>query len=324
MLKKFIKNNFINILIIIFLLFVTLYQFPYYIKKTGGIINLNERIDYKKNKEEGSLNMAYVSEAKGTLLNLMISKINPNWDVFKKDDTNIDVDEAYFRNKMMLKESVDHAFILAYKKSGLEVNIKKNKLYVTYIYSEANTDLKVKDQIISINNQKVNTKSDINDILSSLNENDNLKIEVINDNEKYTRYAKVIKIRKTNLIGIVVTEDKTLKLNPEIKIKFKNSESGSSGGLMMALALYNKLSNDDIIRGRKIVGTGTIDEYGTVGSIDGVKYKLRGAVLNKADIFIVPKGDNYKEALNEKEKNGYKIQLIAVDSFDEVIEYLKR
>ena len=324
MLKKFIKNNFINILIIIFLLFVTLYQFPYYIKKTGGIINLNERIDYKKNKEEGSLNMAYVSEAKGTLLNLMISKINPNWDVFKKDDTNIDVDEAYFRNKMMLKESVDHAFILAYKKSGLEVNIKKNKLYVTYIYSEANTDLKVKDQIISINNQKVNTKSDINDILSSLNENDDLKIEVINDNEKYTRYAKVIKIRKTNLIGIVVTEDKTLKLNPEIKIKFKSSESGSSGGLMMALALYNKLSNDDIIRGRKIVGTGTIDEYGTVGSIDGVKYKLRGAVLNKADIFIVPKGDNYKEALNEKEKNGYKIQLIAVDSFDEVIEYLKR
>lgn len=324
MLKKFIKNNFINILIIIFLLFVTLYQFPYYIKKTGGIINLNERIDYKKNKEEGSLNMAYVSEAKGTLLNLMISKINPNWDVFKKDDTNIDVDEAYFRNKMMLKESVDHAFILAYKQSGSEVTIEKNKLYVTYIYSEANTDLKVKDQIISINNQKVNTKSDINDILSSLNENDDLKIEVINDNEKYTRYAKVIKIRKTNLIGIVVTEDKTLKLNPEIKIKFKNSESGSSGGLMMALALYNKLSNDDIIRGRKIVGTGTIDEYGTVGSIDGVKYKLRGAVLNKADIFIVPKGDNYKEALNEKEKNGYKIQLIAVDSFDEVIEYLKR
>lgn len=324
MLKKFIKNNFINILIIIFLLFVTLYQFPYYIKKTGGIINLNERIDYKKSKEDGSLNMAYVSEAKGTLLNLMISKINPNWDVFKKDDTNIDVDEAYFRNKMMLKESVDHAFILAYKKSGSEVTIEKNKLYVTYIYSEANTDLKVKDQIISINNQKVNTKSDINDILSSLNENDDLKIEVINDNEKYTRYAKVIKIRKTNLIGIVVTEDKTLKLNPEIKIKFKNSESGSSGGLMMALALYNKLSNDDIIRGRKIVGTGTIDEYGTVGSIDGVKYKLRGAVLNKADIFIVPKGDNYKEALNEKEKNGYKIQLIAVDSFDEVIEYLKR
>lgn len=324
MLKKFIKNNFINILIIIFLLFVTLYQFPYYIKKTGGIINLNERIDYKKSKEDGSLNMAYVSEAKGTLLNLMISKINPNWDVFKKDDTNIDVDEAYFRNKMMLKESVDHAFILAYKKSGSEVTIEKNKLYVTYIYSEANTDLKVKDQIISINNQKVNTKSDINDILSSLNENDDLKIEVINDNEKYTRYAKVIKIRKTNLIGIVVTEDKTLKLNPEIKIKFKASESGSSGGLMMALALYNKLSNDDIIRGRKIVGTGTIDEYGTVGSIDGVKYKLRGAVLNKADIFIVPKGDNYKEALNEKEKNGYKIQLIAVDSFDEVIEYLKR
>lgn len=324
MLKKFIKNNFINVLIIIFLLFVTLYQFPYYIKKTGGIINLNERIDYKKNKEEGSLNMAYVSEAKGTLLNLMISKINPNWDVFKKDDTNIDVDEAYFRNKMMLKESVDHAFILAYKKSGSEVTIEKNKLYVTYIYSEANTDLKVKDQIISINNQKVNTKNDINDILSSLNENDDLKIEVINDNEKYTRYAKVIKIRKTNLIGIVVTEDKNLKLNPEIKIKFKNSESGSSGGLMMALALYNKLSNDDIIRGRKIVGTGTIDEYGTVGSIDGVKYKLRGAILNKADIFIVPKGDNYKEALNEKEKNGYKIQLVAVDSFDEAIEYLKR
>ena len=91
---------------------------------------------------------------------------------------------------------------------------------------------------------------------------------------------------------------------------------------MCALDIYNKITDFDLTRGRKISGTGSIDEDGVVGSIDGVKYKLIGAVKDKSDIFIVPK-DNYEEALKIKKDNNYNIEIIEADTLTNVIEKLK-
>lgn len=54
---------------------------------------------------------------------------------------------------------------------------------------------------------------------------------------------------------------------------------------MTTLEIYNSLTDDDLTKGYKIVGTGTIDMEGNVGMIGGVKYKLKGAIKKKADIF---------------------------------------
>jgi PDZ domain-containing protein len=66
-----------------------------------------------------------------------------------------------------------------------------------------------------------------------------------------------------------------------------------------------------------------IDSYGNVGDIGGVRYKLIGACHGDADVFIVPDGKNYKEALKVKEKEGYNIEIVGVENFDEALEYLK-
>ena len=77
----------------------------------------------------------------------------------------------------------------------------------------------------------------------------------------------------------------------------------------------------DITNGLKIVGTGTIDEFGNVGSIGGVEYKIKAAVKKKADLFFVPL-DNYEEALKAKEENELNIKLISIKHIDDAIEYL--
>ena len=41
------------------------------------------------------------------------------------------------------------------------------------------------------------------------------------------------------------------------------------------------------------------------------------------DIFLVPNGDNYKEAIKEKEKNKYNIKIYGVDTFDEALKKLE-
>ena len=89
----------------------------------------------------------------------------------------------------------------------------------------------------------------------------------------------------------------------------------------MSLTVYNQLTETDITRGKKIVGTGTIDINGNVGEIGGVKYKLIGAVKNKADIFICPE-ENYEEAISVAKDKNYDIKIISAKTFDEALEKL--
>ena len=90
----------------------------------------------------------------------------------------------------------------------------------------------------------------------------------------------------------------------------------------MSLEIYSQLIKKDLTKGRKIVGTGTINKDGTCGEIDGVKYKLKGAVKNSADIFIVPTGKNYEEAVKGKKKHNYKIKIIEAKTFSQVVKEL--
>ena len=92
----------------------------------------------------------------------------------------------------------------------------------------------------------------------------------------------------------------------------------------MALTTYSYLTGDDLTKGRTVVGTGTIDKDGNVGSIGGVKYKLIGAVKKKADIFLVPNGENYEEAIKVKQEKNYDIKIVGISNIKEAINELKK
>lgn len=323
---KIIKENIYFIVLSITMILSFTIELPYYIEADGGLIDTNKRIEINTDyKTYGSINMAYVSEIKATPFSFLVAKIK-KYDIEKQEKNvykNETEEDVYFRSHLLLDEANSNAIILAYKEAKKNVNILSNECYVTYIDELADTDLKIGDKIISINNQNIKEKKDIYDIIKQNNVGATLNIKVIKDGTEYNRYAKLINYQDTIIIGIMITEKKEIKTTPNINIKFKSSESGSSGGLMMTLAIYNKLIEQDITNGLKLSGTGTIDEIGNVGSISGVKYKLKGAVKENADIFFVPNGDNYKEAIKEQKENNYDIEIIGVNTFKEVLEYLK-
>ena len=61
---------------------------------------------------------------------------------------------------------------------------------------------------------------------------------------------------------------------------------------------------------------------GSVGEISGVKYKIKGAVKNKVDLFIVPEA-NYEEAVQVIEENNFDLKLLKASTFDQVLDDLK-
>ena len=321
--KEFIKREYKFIIFIIVLLFLFYLRLPYYISASGGIIDVTDRVEMEgyKNKE-GSLNMLYVSEYDATPISYIWAKIRgleitPNE---KKQISNESIKEIDTRSKIMRDNSLDIATMVAYTKAGKEINIKNKKNIV--IATTSDNNLKVGDIILEVENTKCEEVEEIKNIIKSKEVGETINFKILRDNKEKEVQSKVLLEDNTKVIGVIIVTEYDYDLNPEINIKFKNSESGASGGLMLTLTIYNAISGEDIIKGRNISGTGTISSDGSVGQIDGVKYKIMGAAKNKMDIAFVP-SSNYEEAIETKEKYNYNIEIVKVDTFDEAIEYLK-
>ena len=320
--KTFIKENIKFLLILIVAFFVLTFELPYYIDTPGGLIDVSERLEVEDGYGiNGSLNLAYISEFRATIPTLIVAYFNGDWEIIKKDDVVADnetIEENNYRNKILLEEANQNAIIVAFDKAGLDYEVTNRKVNIIYIYEEADTDLKIGDVITEINGVEINSKEEA---LNIIKESDELSIKVINDGVEYTRYANKVDIGGEDLIGIMVSETKDVTPSKEVSINFKESESGPSGGFMMSLSIYDYLTSEDLTKGLKIVGTGTIDEFGNVGVIGGIGHKIKASVKEDADIFFAPSA-NYAEALEVVTEENLDITLVEVSHIDDAIEYL--
>ena len=149
-------------------------------------------------------------------------------------------------------------------------------------------------------------------------------VKVLRDGKEKSIKTKLYDESGRKVFGVILQTAKEYETNPKITIKFKPGESGPSGGLITTLEIYDKLIKNDITRGMVIAGTGTIDDNGNVGEIGGVKYKVLGAEDGGADIFLVPAGTNYKEAVKVKKERKLDIKIIEVKTLDDAIEKLSK
>ena len=323
--KNFIKNNYKELIFFVVLLIVLTFRLPYYIYIGGGTIDLEKRIELESN-EKGSYNLAYVKQINATIPTYLLSLVIDKWDTEKvssykisDSETAKDIDK---REKLYLEEANSNAIINAYTLAGKKVDIKSNEYKVIYVDPESDTDIKIGDTLVSVNGVSVSNNQEYHEYLETLEVGDNLDVKVLRNEKEVNCYAKLKEINDEKVIGLYLVNVYDFEVEPEIELKFKWNESGPSGGFMLALAIYDRLIPEDLTKGRKIVGTGTIDSEGNVGEIGGVKYKLIGAVKNKADIFFVPK-DNYQEAMDTKNKYKYDIEVISVDTLQDAITYLE-
>ncbi len=323
--KKFIKENYKIILLMILIILFFNIKLPYYILAPGGTINITNRVvmeDYKK-EENGSINMLYVSEYDGTPASLLMAKIK-NYDIESNKERQISnetIKEINKRNKIMRDNSLDIATMVAYTEAGKKIDIKNRKNVV--VATTIDNGLEIGDEIITVDNIKCEEVADIKKQINSKEENDIITFKILREKKEKEIKSKVLLEGTNKIVGAVIITEYDYEINPQIDIKFKNSESGASGGLMLALTIYNAITEDDIIKGRTIAGTGTISLDGTVGEIDGIKYKIMGAAKNKVDIVFVPSA-NYEEAIMTKNKYKYNLEIVRVDTFKEAIEYLKK
>lgn len=323
--KVFIKNNYKSIIALVLFYLVVNYELPFVIYTPGGAINMSERISGDNlYEEDGSLSLTYVSLIRGKLPFLGLSYLIPNWDIVPNEEVTYKdrtVDETIKIDKIYMEEAISNAEYVAYKAAGINYKVSESKTMVTSIFKEAKTSLKVSDEIISVDGIQISSINNLQEYVKTKNIGDIVKITYKRNDKTYSDNASLIDVAGEPKIGISLAFIDKYATDYNIKIETKNSESGPSGGLITALAIYNQITANDITKGYKIMGTGTISKDGTVGEIGGVKYKLIGAVKKGANVFICPQ-ENYEEALKVKTENKYDITLISAKTFNEALAKL--
>jgi Lon-like protease len=103
-----------------------------------------------------------------------------------------------------------------------------------------------------------------------------------------------------------------------VKIRIDAGDiGGPSAGLAFALDIVQELGRD-VAQGHRVAATGELALNGAVGPIGGVKQKTLGARRAGVDVFLVPAGDNAREA----RRYAGDLRIVPVQNFPQALRSL--
>ena len=185
--------------------------------------------------------------------------------------------------------------------------------------SHAVGKLQPTDVIESVNGNPTPTIAKLRAILVAVKPGQAVTLDIRRGAERKTVKIETVPDpleRSRALVGFTPAQSADIKLPLKVQIDAGNV-GGPSAGLAFALEVMEELGHR-IDRGYRIAATGQIELDGTVSPIGGVKQKTYGARQAKADVFLVPAGDNAREA--RRYANG--LRIIAVKSFPQALRAL--
>jgi PDZ domain-containing protein len=224
------------------------------------------------------------------------------------------------RRAMELSQQIASA--VALRHLGYKVKIALDGVIVAEI--SANTDAAGKlhpgDVIVAVDGKRVSTTTQLRAAVGKHRVGDVIPITIRREGKQRRVEIRTSRERGTRrpILGILAETSPALSVRLPLKIKFNlQNVGGPSAGLAFALQILEERGRD-VDHGYRVAATGVIEPDGSVGPIGGVKQKTFGVRAAHADVFLVPAGDNAREA--RRYANG--LRIIAVKSFPQALRAL--
>lgn len=275
---------------------------------------------------EGKLYLTTVLvDTQVTLAEWVATAVDPDKSIVLKSDfapEGVSLEELDRQQRIQISDSKQHAQEVALTALGYPGPTGSGaQVKGTQQGQPAHGVLEPGDVIIAVDGRRVHTSCDVGSAVARHEVGERVTLLVRRDGREIKvplRTASDPTDPQNPFLGVAM-EDVDYSFEPGVQAKFKTGAIvGPSAGLMFSLALYDRLTSEDLTGARTIAGTGTIGCDGGVGPIGGVQQKVAGAELEGADLFLAPVA-NAEEARRAADE----MDVVAVSSFDEAVKYLE-
>jgi Lon-like protease len=166
------------------------------------------------------------------------------------------------------------------------------------------------DVLVSIDGDPVTSSDAVRAAVQRHRPGDSFPVVVRRNGTERTVTARTGEVDGRTVMGVGLRLDYDLPVDVTLRT---GNVGGPSAGLMFSLAIYDALTPGELTGGKRIAGTGTLDDAGTVGPIGGIRQKLVGARRAGADFFLAP-AENCSEVVGHVPSG---LRVVKVGSFDE-------
>jgi PDZ domain-containing protein len=179
--------------------------------------------------------------------------------------------------------------------------------------------LRPNDVIVAVDGKPVQTRSDLLRLVGAHKAGEEVRLDLRRGSKRVPvtlRAAADPDDPKRAVIGVYVQQAASIKLPLEVKIDLGNV-GGPSAGLAFALDVMEELGRD-VDGGQKVAATGEIELDGSVAPVGGVKQKTIAVRRSGIGVFLVPAGDNAREA----RRHAGGLRIVPVKNFQQALRSL--
>jgi PDZ domain-containing protein len=302
---------------------------PYYAMSPGPVEEVADLItfdDVERYNTNGDLFLLTVGLREVNVFEYLEAQFDPRVDLIGRDvirPPGITQEQQTRTNLEAMDGSIDAAIYVALTRLGYQVGFTGEGVSVIDVGegTPAEGVLQVGDVITHVAGESVATADDAAAAIRSFQIGDTITLGGTRAGEPLSvqiTLAPHPELEGAPMVGVaLLTVNPDLTLPIDLEIDSRNI-GGPSAGMMYAIAVLDLLTPEDLAKGHRIAGTGTIRSDEMVGAIGGVRQKVFAARSVGAEYILVPT-DNYPDALTAA---GDDIEIVAVATLQDALDFL--
>tara|TARA_Y100000741_G_scaffold284169_1_gene223907 strand:+ start:1388 stop:2389 length:1002 start_codon:yes stop_codon:yes gene_type:complete len=327
MLKKVPKSIWSLIVVIVSILPFGLMKTDYYFMAPGPPYQWDIAIEGAESYDyQGNLYQLTVRRDEANYFTYVWAKVDNSVDLYSREVilpkgvTPQELSEISIQN---MKTSENVAIAVALNFLDYEIDTQGDGVLVVGIMDDSPVAGKLlkEDLIISINNEVIKSTTEFISLLRTYEIGDMVSLGLIRNDKEMNIETKLIEhidYENEPMVGFLASTPNQRFVFPISVDIDTGNVGGPSAGLMMALNVYNSLTEYDITKGIKVAGTGTIEIDGSVGPVGGVKQKVIAAKNAGSTLILVPTSnfDDVQSYIDEE------TSIVSVDTFNEALNLI--
>lgn len=328
---RLLRKLFLPVSLLVLLTAALTVPLPFFLEGPGTPLSLAGNVQVADAEDlNGDFLVTTVNLRRGTVARLVSGLLDDERSIVRSSRVLSPGEDpaAFFeRQRAVFRESVDVAAAVALAAAGYDIgpsDLTGSGALVVRVMEGAPAEgvLEPGDVITAVDGTAVRVTDDLRGLISEAEE---LELTVLREGEERNVRVRpgTISTSEGRVRGIgveVQTADPRIALPVDVEVD-SGEIGGPSAGLMLALAVYDLVSDEDLADGRVIAGTGTLSPRGAVGPVGGIASKVLSAEAMGADVFVVP-ADQLEAALAARPE-GSDLEIISAATFEEALADLR-